>query len=107
MRMRLTYLALAGLVGTAAAAPAPITLTIQNHIFTPSRIELSANQRTVITVKNLDATAEEFESPGLKIEKVVPAQGEITVRVLPLGPGNYTFIGEYHEKTARGLAVVR
>jgi hypothetical protein len=84
-----------------------LEVTLQNHVFTPNRLELSANQRTEIRVKNLDATAEEFESPGLRVEKVIPAKSELVVRIMPIAPGNYTFIGEYHEKTARGLAVVK
>ena len=41
----------------------------------------------------------------LAIEKVIPAGGKGKVRLRPLGPGRYTFIGEYHEDTAQGAVV--
>ena len=42
----------------------------------------------------------------LKVEKVVPGASTLVIHVKPVLPGRYTFLGEYHEKTARGLAVV-
>ncbi len=37
---------------------------------------MPAGQPFVIRVRNLDATAEEFESPALRIEKVIAGNGE-------------------------------
>ena len=91
---------------TLALAADPIMVTIHDHQFTPKEIRLPANQRVDITVKNDDDALEEFESPGLKVEKVVPAKSQLVIHVKPVSPGRYTFVGEYHEKTARGLAVV-
>jgi heme/copper-type cytochrome/quinol oxidase subunit 2 len=84
----------------------PTLITIHDHQFSPKEIHLPANQRFDITVKNEDTSLEEFESPGLKVEKVVPAGATLVIHVKPISPGRYTFVGEYHEKTARGLAVV-
>jgi heme/copper-type cytochrome/quinol oxidase subunit 2 len=94
-----------GLAPSARAAE-PLKITIQDHVFHPSEIHFPADQKIEIVVENLDATAEEFESPGLKIEKVVPAKSQVTLRIRPTAHGRYTFVGEYHEKTARGQAVV-
>ena len=84
-----------------------LVVTIQNHVFSPTEIHIPANQKFEFKVKNLDDSAEEFESPGLKIEKVVAAKSEVLIRLKPVAEGRYTFVGEYHEKTARGLAVVK
>jgi len=49
--------------------------------------------------------AEEFESHDLKIEKVIAGGTSGTVRLRPLDPGRYPFVGEYHEDTAKGVIV--
>ncbi len=50
-------------------------------------------------------TAEEFDSSALKVEKVVPGHSQGVVRIGPLPPGKYPFIGEYHESTAKGVVI--
>jgi hypothetical protein len=82
-----------------------LTLTLKDHQFTPTEIKVLANQRVMITVINNDATAEEFDSTALKVEKVVPGNSKGTVRIGPLAPGRYPFIGEYHEATAKGVVI--
>ena len=79
--------------------------TIKNHVFSPSEIKVPANKRVTITVVNEDATAEEFESSVLKVEKVIAGKSQGIVRVGPLAPGRYPFIGEYHESTAKGVVI--
>ena len=81
-------------------------LTIKDHKFTPSQLKVPANQRIVITVVNDDASAEEFESNALKVEKVIAGNSKGTVRIGPLKPGTYPFIGEFHEATAKGAIIV-
>jgi len=58
-----------------------------------------------ITVINQDATAEEFESSILKVEKVIAGKSQGVVRIGPLAPGRYPFVGEYHESTAKGVVI--
>jgi plastocyanin len=88
-----------------AAEPAPVELTLKDHRFTPSEVRVPAGQPFRITVHNQDGTAEEFDSGPLKVEKVVPPGGSATVRVRPLQPGRYEFVGEYNEKTAQGVVI--
>ena len=88
----------------AGAGPA-IDVTIKDHRFTPAEIHVPAVQPANLNVKNEDATAEEFESHALKIEKVIAGGTSGTVRLRPLDPGKYPFIGEYHEDTAKGVIV--
>jgi plastocyanin len=89
----------------ANAADDTIKTTIKDHVFTPSEIKVSANKRVMITVINEDATAEEFDSPALKVEKVVAGKSRGVVRIGPLRPGRYPFVGEYHESTAKGEVI--
>ncbi|MEI8275717.1 MAG: cupredoxin domain-containing protein [Hyphomicrobiales bacterium] len=80
-------------------------LTIKDHKFTPEELKVPANTRVVITVVNEDATAEEFESNILKVEKVIAGKSRGTVRIGPLKPGRYPFVGEFHEATAKGVVI--
>jgi plastocyanin len=103
-------LILAGVAALLITAPvslraADYTLTIKDHTFTPAEIKVPANQRVQITVVNNDPTPEEFESPALKVEKVIAGKSKGVVRIGPLAPGRYPFIGEYHEATAKGTVV--
>jgi hypothetical protein len=84
----------------------PVLITIQNHHFTPAEVHIPANKAAVLLIRNLDATAEEFESGALQIEKVIAGKGEGLVHLRATEHGHYTFVGEYHEKVARGVLVV-
>jgi len=107
MRQFLALFALAALVtlSPGAARAQEYTLTIKDHKFTPEELKVPANKRVVITVINDDATAEEFESNILKVEKVIAGKSRGTVRIGPLKPGRYPFVGEFHEATAKGVVI--
>ncbi len=101
---------LAGLATVLLFAPATLsaqelTLTLKDHKFTPSKIKVPANKRLQLTVVNEDATPKEFDSKALKVEKVVPGKSKGIVRIEPLKPGRYPFVGEYHESTAKGVVI--
>jgi plastocyanin len=97
--------ALAGAQAPAAAPPPEIALAIEQHKFTPEEIKVQAGQAFVLVITNKDATPEEFESKELKVEKVIPANKTLKVRMGPLKAGAYKFFGEYHEATAKGRIV--
>jgi plastocyanin domain-containing protein len=88
-----------------SAGAQDLTLTIKDHKFTPSEIKVPANKRVKLTVVNDDATPEEFESKQMKVEKVIPGKTKAVVRIGPLKPGRYPFVGEFHEDSAKGAVV--
>ena len=92
---------------TARADEPSFTLIIQNHKFEPERTEVPAGQKFRLVVKNLDSTAEEFESRDLKREKMIAGGREAMVMLGPLDAGTYRFTGEYHEATAKGVLVAK
>jgi len=100
------FLLLAGLAMPATAED-EFHLTIKDHRFQPERLEVPAGVKFKITVSNEDATAEEFESHSLHREKIVPAKGQIPVFLGPLQKGEYKFFGDFHQKTAQGVLVVK
>jgi hypothetical protein len=107
MRSYLVVISIVGLLaaGAASARADDYVLTIKDHRFSPTEIRVPANQRVTITVVNEDATPEEFESNPMKVEKVIAGKSRAVVRIGPLKPGRYPFIGEYHEATAKGVVI--
>lgn len=107
MRIVLTAV-LTSALALALAAPAgaaEFNVTLKNHRFTPSTIKVKAGTTNVITLKNEDATADEFDSESLKVEKVVAGHTTGKIRLRPLAPGRYPFMGEYNAKTAQGVVI--
>ena len=88
-----------------AADPVSIEVTIKDHHFSPSEIHVQTGKPTVLKIRNEDSTAEEFDSSALQIEKIVAAGATATVRLHPLGPGRFPFMGEFHADTAQGVVV--
>jgi Cupredoxin-like domain len=90
-----------------AFADDAIPVTLQNHKFSPAEIHVKANTPAVIALNNKDATAEEFDSTALQVEKVVAGNSSGNVRIRALAPGRYPFMGEYHSSTAQGVVVAK
>ena len=85
-----------------ADAPAAVTLTLKNHQFTPSSFTIPAGQKVHVTLINDDAAMEEFDSIDLGVEEDVTPKGRTSFDIGPLQPGEYSFMGEFHAKTAQG-----
>ena len=100
---------LAGLLagGSAAHAEEVVSLAFTRHRFVPDRIEVPANVKFRLLVKNNDDTADEFESTDLNREKLVTPGQTITVFLGPLSPGEYKFFGDFHQDTAQGVMVAK
>jgi uncharacterized protein (DUF58 family) len=95
-----------GLAGSSATARAQdFTITIKDHRFEPVELRVPAKKRFTVYVINDDPTPEEFESLPMKVEKVIPGKTKAVVRIGPLEPGRYEFIGEFNQSTAKGVMV--
>lgn len=88
-----------------AEEPASIQVTIKDHRFAPAEVRVKAGSPTFLVVTNLDSTPEEFESRKLAIEKVIPPGAKARIRIRPLAPGRYEFIGEFHKVAAHGAII--
>jgi hypothetical protein len=93
------------LAATPVLADGPIPVTLKDHRFTPATIHVKAGQPAIIALTNNDDQAEEFDSTALKVEKVVAGRSAGNVRLRPLAPGKYPFMGEYHAQTAQGVVI--
>jgi len=105
-RLALALLTTLSLAAFAADEP-EFKLVIENHKFTPDRIEVPAGKKVKLVIENKDATPEEFESKQLNREKVIPGKSTATIFIGPLKAGEYKFVGEFNEKTAKGVIVAK
>ena len=99
---------LAGLcvAGSATAdEPVQINVKLKDHRFEPAEIHVQIGKPTVLLVTNEDPTPEEFDSTALRVEKVIVGGHYATIKLRPLGPGRYPFMGEFHPDTANGVVV--
>ncbi len=108
MKKTLILSAIFALSATQALADAPeFKLSIKDHKFSPTAVEIPADTKIKLLVKNEDATPEEFESHELNREKVISGKSQATIFIGPLKPGEYKFFGEFHQDTAQGKIVVK
>lgn len=95
-------------VAWAQADSLPVfNLSVKDGYFKPERIEIPANQKIRLIVKNEGAGPEEFESSKLNREKIILPGKSTNIFIGPLTPGTYEFFGEFHPKTARGQIVAK
>ena len=103
--MRHLLLVLALLPILAFGADPEFSLVIRDHRFEPTEVRVPAGKKFKLVIDNQDATPEEFESHVLKREKVIAAKSKGSLFIGPLKPGKYPFVGEFHEKTAKGVII--
>lgn len=97
---------LAVLAAPARADAPQVAIAIQAHRFVPSEVQIPANTKVELMVRNQDKTPSEFESTELHREKIVTPGQQISVFVGPLQPGRYAFFDDFHPQT-RGHLVVK
>jgi Cupredoxin-like domain len=107
MLIMFTIASLAAVGAARAENTIEIALSYKDKKFDPPEISAPANTPIVIKFRNLDREAMELESDTLRIEKVVAAGKDATIKIRAQKPGRYEFFDEYNEKTARGALVVK
>jgi len=112
MKRLAAILVLGSLLALSATLPAradndSFTLTITGGRFEPAEITVPTGRKLTLLVKNLDATASEFESADLGREKVVTANGSVTVFIGPLRAGRYEFFDDFKPDTPHGFIVAQ
>jgi Cupredoxin-like domain len=80
--------------------------TLKDKAFTVSEIKVPAGKPFIIKLNNANSAAAELEAKDLKVEKVVPGNSSIVVRVKAMEPGKYLFVDEYQEDVAKGYIIV-
>jgi hypothetical protein len=75
-------------------------LLIRDGRFVPTTLEVPANTKFRLLIKNEGPGAEEFESVELRKEKVLAPGASSFLIFQPLKPGTYKFFGDFHPDTA-------
>ena len=82
-------------------------IVIKEHAFVPAVLEVPANKKIKLLVKNQDPTPEEFESYELNREKVIAGNSQAIIFIGPLEPGTYPFFGDFNPSTAQGKIIAK
>lgn len=82
-------------------------LVIRAGRFIPETMEVPANTKFRLLIKNEGPGAEEFESIELRKEKVLGPGASSFLIFQPLKPGTYKFFGEFHPETAQGRFIAK
>ena len=88
-----------------AEEPFSASVLLKDHRFDPAELHVPAGRHILLHLKNDDPTSEEFDSSALRVEKVFSGNSEGLIRISPLSPGRYEFMGEYHSDTAKGVVI--
>jgi hypothetical protein len=102
-----------GLLLPLAAAPAlagddpTFRLEFNDGAIKPLRLEVPANTRFRLELKNSGKTPAEFESKELKKEKVLAAESETVLVIRTLDPGEYAFFDDFHPDAPQAVLVAK
>jgi plastocyanin len=89
------------------AVESDYVLVIKDHQFQPAELSVPAGKKIKLVIENHDASPEEFESHSLNREKLITANGSVSIYIGPLSVGRYPFYGEFNEATAQGVIVAK
>ncbi len=92
---------------TVLAVESEYVLVIKDHQFQPAELSVPSGKKIKIVIENHDASPEEFESHSLNREKLIAANGSVSIYIGPLTIGRYPFYGEFNEATAQGVIVAK
>src|SRR5438874_11019221 len=93
-------------VASACADEPAVTIALRDHQFVPSEVQMRANAKVELIIRDEQTTPAEFESTSLHREKVVAPGKAASVFVGPLNPGRYEFFDDFHPAT-RGVLIVQ
>jgi heme/copper-type cytochrome/quinol oxidase subunit 2 len=105
--LQVVLLSITGSAALASAADTPpeLALTLDQHRFSPEELRVKADTPFILVITNKDKEDEEFEISALRIEQIVAGGKTLPLKMPALKPGTYEFVGEFHEKTAKGRIV--
>ena len=99
-------LLLAALPARAADDPT-FRIEFNDGVITPARLEVPANTRFRLELKNVGKTPAEFESKELRKEKVLAAELESVLVFRTLDPGEYAFFDDFHPDAPPAILVAK
>jgi len=101
------FLAIILTTPTRAAELPTYAITLDGGRIEPARIEVPANTKLKLALRNAGRGAAEFEGRDVRVEKVLAPSAESFVVLPPLKPGTYRFFDEFHPAASDMLLIVR
>jgi hypothetical protein len=83
------------------------TLEFNDGKVSPLRIEVPANTRFRLELRNIGETPAEFESGELRKEKVLSPNSTSILVFRTLDPGEYVFFDDFHPEAAKAVLVAK
>jgi hypothetical protein len=111
--LRIRFLILAGFVfalGTAClfAGDEPVfKIAFQDGAVAPLRLEVPANRRFQLLLRNDGETPAEFESSELQKEKVLAPKTTAVLIFRTLEPGEYPFFDDFHPAAPKAVLIAK
>lgn len=98
-------------VGASTAAAAEVAVThavvIRDGRIEPARLEVPADTKIRLTIRNEGPGPCEFENLDLRVEKVLAPGANSFVVIHRLRPGTYRFVDEFHPDTSEMLLIAK
>jgi len=95
-------------LASARADDEPVfTIEFKDGSVTPLRIEVPANTRFRLDLRNSGATPAEFESNELHKEKVLAPDSRSILVFRTLDPGEYTFFDDFHPDAPKAVILAK
>lgn len=94
-------------VSTHASDMPTLQLLMKDSRLFPETLEVPANTRFRLQIRNEGPGAAEFESLELRKETVLAPGVTRTLVFHPMKPGTYKFFDEFHPETAQGRIVAK
>ncbi len=102
------FLSLLTLGGGARAGETPtFQLVFKDGVITPLRLNVPANTRFRLELKNTGKSPAEFESKPLRLEKVLAAESSSVLVIRTLDPGEYVFFDDFHPDAPQATLVAK
>ena len=83
------------------------TIEFKDGTVSPLRIEVPANRRFQLQLRNVGDTPAEFESSELRKEKVLAPRSSSTLVFRTLDPGEYPFFDDFHPGAPKAVLVAK
>jgi hypothetical protein len=94
--------------GSARAEEEPVfVIEFNDGKVTPQRLEVPANRRFKIELRNSGASPAEFESNELRKEKVLAPNSTSFLVIRTLDPGEYPFFDDFHPEAPPAMLVAK
>jgi hypothetical protein len=94
-------------ISVQAAPVASFEIIARDGRLSPERLEVPANVKLRLTVRNEGKVPMEFESIEVRVEKIVSPNSAGVVVIQPLKPGTYTFFDDFHHETGKLLLIAK